>query len=642
MIPKCLLYLCSTLLLFKLNYLSLLPFCLIIVFNSDAQEIEEQVIERTRYSKVILNNDGVKERIISLQAMNYQLDNEWNPIELTFELETDKFTNRKNVIQSSFPTLLESYSKIDLLYNGNAISIGGLKELITYSELSGAQVIDIPFNASVKAISLDGSITYEDVYIDINDKYTLLNGGVKNELILKNIPFFLANGFDEYFGFREKFVLPTGWSLEPVVAHNSELIESAIAILDENNNHVLTIPEPVFYDKKGLSNDGRSMIQGAFLIDKRTEGWILSTILPTNWLNDPSTSYPVVLDPTVVLSGANGGWQSQNNYVNNPNYMCMGVCCGNLEHRAWVQFNTTSINDVSCVTNVELEVYVNEVGGAASQLVHAYDMTGAFGPYADITPAVYADMGNGYYTSFFVSGVGTYGYYNLGPNAVSLLQTQLVTMNAFQVALIFDNELSTNWKRLTESLCNLRVTYNDPPCLILPFGLINFDVQCVSNQANLSWSTISENNSNYFTIWKSTDNENFVEIAKIKASGSSNSRVDYRWVDTKTEDEFTYFKLTQTDKNDSTEEFDTKIFVPCENNNPFVFSDEMSRIHIRMKSINHVIIRDNLGRTIASQDSNGDPNEIIINHHSLKPGLYSLTANYGQGNQRTVNYFIGR
>ncbi|MFT5858449.1 MAG: hypothetical protein ACI865_000537, partial [Flavobacteriaceae bacterium] len=454
-----------------------------------------------------------------------------------------------------------------------------------------------------------------------------------------SLPSLLDATSEGYYGFQERIVLPDGWSLEPIIIQKSALIQSGLKILDANDVQVLTIPAPVFYDSQG-TNDGASMVQGGFLVDKDLNGWLLSTVLPINWLTAPTTAYPVVIDPTVVLGGADGGWQSQNNAVDNAAYVFMGVCCGNLEHRAWVQFNTTSINDASCVTGVELEVYVNGVGGASSELVHAYDMTGAFGPYGAVIPAVYTDMGNGYYTSFSIAGVGTYGYYDLGASAVSLLQTQLVTMNAFQVSLIFDNEPSTNWKRLTAGLCNLRVTYDDPPCVLLPVGMMNFDVQCISDQANLSWSTATESNSSYFTVWKSNDGTNFTEEGKVQSGGYSVDQLNYRWIDPEVNAEATYYKLSQTDLDGYTEDFEARYFNPCEKDDPVIFSDELSRIHVRMKGINGVTIIDNLGRTVLTALEKGDPNEIIIDNNSLIPGIYSLAVNYGIGNHRTIKYYI--
>jgi len=621
-----------------MNYLTLL-FGLLIISMGHAQESIEILSERTPFSKLYRNSDGSKEQVISPQFMHYQKGEDWHPIELSLKTQSDRFVNEENVLQSSFPLLLEASSKIEFIVDQEKMAILGLKELVTYSDLDGIVVIDNQMNTS-NGVQQGESIIYEDTYFGVSDKFTILNGGVKNELILESLPSFLTSTSHSFFGFRERLELPEGWSLTPMIVGESDMVHSAISIVDENDNHVLTIPAPIFYDHNGIINDGSSAIQGAFVIDKDISGWLLSTIVPTDWLMASSTVYPVVLDPTVVLGGADGGWQSQNNYVNNPAYVFIGVCCGNMEHRAWLQFNTTSINDASCVTNVELEVFVNGVGGAASELVHAYDMTGAFGPYGAIMPAVYTDMGNGYYTSFTMSGTGTYGYYDLGPSADVLLQTQLVTMNAFQVSLVFDNEPSTNWKRLTAGSCNLRVTYDDPPCIILPVGLTSYEVSCENEEAYLRWSTASESGSSHYSILKSYDGESFEEVAQVTAAGSSTEKVDYRWIDPKSDDKLAYYRLTQTDFNGDVESFDTKVFHPCSSGSPVIFKDNLGRIHVNMKSITAMTVIDQMGREVLFSDSHFTPNEIIISSKSLKSGVYSVIVEFGLGESHVVKHFI--
>jgi len=606
---------------------------------SRAQDRVEIPSERSLYSKMYVLNDGTKEEIISINPVHYENNGAWLPINTDLTSSNKQFVNSENIIKSAFPTVLNSESKVELDYNGNKISIEALKHIVTYTDLGGVEQLNLPFNQS-NAIVTNNKLKYDNVYNGYNDNFTVLNGEIKNDFTINDLPQELANITEGYFGFQERFVLPLNWSLEPMTVQNTELIHSGIKILDDNNEHVLTIPAPIFFDDLGMSNDGGSMVEGAFIINKDARGWLLSTVAPVNWLKDPSVIYPVVMDPSVVLAGATGGWQSQNNFVNNPGFVFIGVCCGNLEHRAWVQFNTTSIDDASCVQSVEFEAFVNGVGGAASELVHAFDMTGAFGPYGSIMPAVYTDMGNGYYTSFSIAGTGTYGYYDLGPSASALLQTQLTTMNGFQVSLIFDNEPSTNWKRLTAGLCNLRVTYDPPPCAPLPVGLVNFETKCENDHAQLTWSTVTESNSDYFTVWKSKDGQEYEEVAQVQANENSTAILNYRWADLSEVNEMAYYKLTQTDLDGSIQDFDAKIYTGCEDSNPVVFIDDVNDIRIRGNNITEVVIRDNMGRTIATELNNGDQNELTISNKGFITGMYSATITYDNGKQKSMKFLF--
>lgn len=357
-----------------------------------------------------------------------------------------------------------------------------------------------------------------------------------------------------------------------------------MTILDEQNEVVLAIPAPVFFDNGVLNDDGFSAVQGAFRVDKINGVWLLSTFVPSAWLQSSERVFPVVIDPTITLPGIDGGWMSANNLVNNPGFAFIGVCCGNLEHRAWIKFTTTTIPDNSCILDVNLEVNVNGVGTSITELVHAFDITGAPGPYPAIDPNVLLDMETGYYTSFTLSGVGIYGWYDLGPSADALLQSQL-PVNWFQVALIFDNEPSTNWKRLTATLCNLRIEYSAPPCVVLPVGMVDFEVDCKNEKPFLSWSTVSEDNNDFFTVWESTDAENFREVAKIPGAGNSSANLSYSWHSPTSTDQLKYYRLSQTDFNGATEVFETKVFYGCSTIEPIVFIAKDKTIHVEGSNI---------------------------------------------------------
>ena len=215
-------------------------------------------------------------------------------------------------------------------------------------------------------------------------------------------------------------------------------------------------------------------------------------------------------------------------------------------------------------------------------------------------------------------------------------------MNAFQVSLIFDNEPSTAWKRLSATLCNLRIAYDDPPCAPLPVGLVNFETKCENDQAHLSWSTITESNSDYFTVWKSIDGKEFVEAGKVQANGNSTSTLHYRWVDLATNDETAYYKLTQTDLDGTIQDFDAKLYHGCKESDPVVFTDNSNAIRIRGNHITQVEIRDNMGRLIASESNRGDQNEMLLSNKTLVSGVYSVTITYDHGKQKTLQFLFSK
>ncbi|NRA13830.1 MAG: T9SS type A sorting domain-containing protein, partial [Crocinitomicaceae bacterium] len=187
-------------------------------------------------------------------------------------------------------------------------------------------------------------------------------------------------------------------------------------------------------------------------------------------------------------------------------------------------------------------------------------------------------------------------------------------------------------------LCNLRVSYDAPPCAPLPVGLENFETKCENDQALLNWSTITESNSDYFTIWKSTNGIDFSEVAMIQTSENSSSQLDYRWIDPNTETNSAYYKLSQTDLNGTTEQFEVKLFNGCKNVNPIVFTDDTKSIHFQANHITAIVLQDNMGRTVLSKTSNGKLNEIILSSPSIITGVYTSVVTYDNGKQKTIKF----
>lgn len=592
--------------------------------------------ERDMYSRTYVMETGRKEKLIYNNPVNYLKDGEWLPIQTDLILSGSSqwaYTNESNAIRSRFPSSVSGSNEIELEVGGNVIRLSTVKEMVTSDGVGNLTAVQKTLNSNAPMVA-GNTIVYDEVYNGIDDGYIVQEGTVKNELLLTSIPAELSTTTDSYYGFTEELILPTGWEIRALMETSDALKSCDLEIVNEQGEQVLIIPAPIIFDMMTDATDGSGSIQGSFKYSNDNGVWKLTTLVPVFWLNNPFRAYPVTIDPTVTLAGNTGGWQSQNNYVNNPGYVFIGVCCGNMEHRAWIKWDVSSIPDNACVTKVELQVYVNGVGGSSAELVHAYDMmattsTGLFGPYSGILPAVYADQGNGYYTSFTITGTGYYGYYDLGPNAVSDVMDMMNSYNWYQVALIFDNEPSTNWKRLTGTMCNLRITYDNPPCVVLPVEFVDFETKCENNRAQLTWKTVSEQNNDYFTIWRSTDGEHFSEVGTVDGKGSTQDIHEYTWTSNVRGDEMAYYKVSQTDFNGATEFFETKVFEGCDGLVPAVFMSN-GQVVVEGEEIYQVIITDYLGRQvlISTNELNSERIELALSDNGTF--LVSVTHHNGE------------
>lgn len=102
------------------------------------------------------------------------------------------------------------------------------------------------------------------------------------------------------------------------------------------------------------------------------------------------------------------------------------------------------------------------------------------------------------------------------------------------------------------------VTYCTCSFSPLPVELVDFTAECNSNTVNVSWSTASEVNNDYFILEKSADAVTWSEITKVAGNGNSNELKTYSYTDHASGLGATYYRLTQVDFNGDTEVFSPK------------------------------------------------------------------------------------
>jgi hypothetical protein len=91
----------------------------------------------------------------------------------------------------------------------------------------------------------------------------------------------------------------------------------------------------------------------------------------------------------------------------------------------------------------------------------------------------------------------------------------------------------------------------------LPVELIYFDGVGTPSFNRLIWSTESEHNSDYFQIERSIDGVEWETIGTKSASGNSNTKIDYSFIDSFDDFVINYYRLVQVDYNG-----DYKIYGP--------------------------------------------------------------------------------
>lgn len=84
---------------------------------------------------------------------------------------------------------------------------------------------------------------------------------------------------------------------------------------------------------------------------------------------------------------------------------------------------------------------------------------------------------------------------------------------------------------------------------LLPIQLLKFTASPQEKSVLLEWSTATESQNDYFTLYKSSKTEQFTPIATVQGAGNSNVLQSYEYLDSDVTHGMLYYQLSQTDYN---------------------------------------------------------------------------------------------
>ena len=123
-----------------------------------------------------------------------------------------------------------------------------------------------------------------------------------------------------------------------------------------------------------------------------------------------------------------------------------------------------------------------------------------------------------------------------------------------------DNNYPTDSSSEDSDLPNIKLHTSFNP---LPITLNSFSGELMPSlgySVELNWSTASEKDNDYFTLWRSFDGQTWEDITKLSGAGNSNELLTYQYIDRNIilqsiENNTIYYKLSQTDYDGTTEYF---------------------------------------------------------------------------------------
>lgn len=172
----------------------------------------------------------------------------------------------------------------------------------------------------------------------------------------------------------------------------------------------------------------------------------------------------------------------------------------------------------------------------------------------------------------------------------------------------------------------------------LPLELISNTAICDGNNVVIEWSTASETNNNYFTIEKSTDGINFIEIGTVNGAGNSTSILNYSFTDNNTLPETSYYRLIQTDYDGNSTTFNMLTSENCLTTSSVyinAFNNQNGNIAIvidnEINGLYTATLFDAIGKKISSTElkTTKGNNQFSMDITSINSGVYFISIDNG-------------
>ena len=425
-------------------------------------DLKEDVSLRDLNTKHFILPDGKMEAYISGGPIHYLSEGNFLDIDASIIPASGAFAmkNEANLIKSYYPNDL-STAGVKVVGNDWSMTLGSASKLVAISS-NGTELSILEEAGSSEITSSATKAIYPNLFTNASAEYEVNNGYIKNNIVLNSMPSNLPSGTD-YLAYSEVITIPEGFTLVSAEMEMSgeHFISSGLNLLDVQGNAVAAIPVPEVYE---LNNSAKTIFADGvwdktYKVSKLSATTFeLSTLVPMSWLTQSGRQFPVVVDPTVTLTGQFGGWQNSANGYNDATFFVFTAnSYSGTTYRAWTKWNISSIPNNALIFDSEVQMYCNG-GVTGADTINVNDVTGTYGNYGAYNSSAYADLANGNYIQFPTNGVGqNYGYYDLGTTCDQDIEDELGN-TWFQLAFTMAAG-TTNWKRFTATSSYLRVTY---------------------------------------------------------------------------------------------------------------------------------------------------------------------------------------
>ncbi len=194
------------------------------------------------------------------------------------------------------------------------------------------------------------------------------------------------------------------------------------------------------------------------------------------------------------------------------------------------------------------------------------------------------------------------------------------------------------------SLSNLEMVRFMPQSS-LAVELLDFQGKTVKNGVDLTWTTASEKNNDYYTIERSTDGTTFEAVGKVKGNGTTTVTNNYQFHvasdATAGNNSVTYFRLKQTDfDRTSTTSNIIAISLNGDEQSIKIYPNPSNANTVSLElneNVEAVTLTNAIGQTVFQQKTNGQI-FLTIDVTALAMGVYSVKTITSNGQSEVVKF----
>ncbi|MGX2959510.1 DNRLRE domain-containing protein [Peribacillus sp. JNUCC 23] len=343
-------------------------------------EKEEILDLRTENSKTFINENGTYTSEIAQEAIHFKNEeNEWEEIDNTLIESSDKqsYENKSNEFSVNFKKSFNKEKNNVSLQDGNKTIEIGLEPINEDNKESKLRSM-LPVS-STKGIVNAESITYPNVFDDIDVRYSIGSDRIKEDIIYKEKP---KNGFPNKFTYK--------MNLDGLDAIKENDI---IYLIDPNTKEKLYyVDAPYMYDSfipdgfkvaEGFVSTPEEAISYDIKLDiEKVNGQMLLQVIPNkDWLESEDRIYPITIDPTIVrlqskpyAIDTNIRSATPTTTGGNDSELGMGKSSGNTI-RSLIKFDLSSIPTASTILSSSLNLWYSSTNNNAPIDIGMYKVT---------------------------------------------------------------------------------------------------------------------------------------------------------------------------------------------------------------------------------------------------------------------------